>query len=181
MKIYRWSSIITLQSRKLLLSLKLWPPCLSISSVVLWPRNFDNLTNKQLSEGIKLHLPLFDPIYSRRQNAGLGTFLYPCVLESLDFPKKLHILKSWMVSVSPPPRAKENLKEKPRYTTSTTFPIANSWAHTIILFCMVIKHPLSIGRLYDQILPLMSVLFIVIYWLTGLFVSYVMPQYEHHC
>ena len=37
-----------------------------------------NLTNKQLSEGKKLHLLLIRPIYSRHQNAGSGTSLYPC-------------------------------------------------------------------------------------------------------
>ena len=33
----------------------------------------------------------------------------------------------------------------------------------------------------DKNLPIMSVVFIMIYWTTGLLVTYVIPQYEHHC
>ena len=66
--------------------LKILAPGLSIFSVVLWPRNFDNLTIKSVSEGKKLHLPLIQPIYSRHQNAGFGTFLYPWLGERIMLP-----------------------------------------------------------------------------------------------
>ena len=77
MKIEQCSSIIARQSRIIVAEPKIMAFAYFIFSIVLGPRNFDNLTNKQLPEGNKLHLPLIRPIYSRHQNADLRTFLYP--------------------------------------------------------------------------------------------------------
>ena len=58
MKIEQCSSIIPLKSCKIVAEPKILTLGYLTFGVVLGPRNVDNLTNKQLLDGNKLHLPL---------------------------------------------------------------------------------------------------------------------------
>ena len=93
------------------------------------------------------------------------------IISGMDFSKLriLQPIKHPLVSDGPHSTGtNENLTVDPRYST-----IKNNF--------MTIHFRLR--RLSIRILPLIAMLFIVIYWLIGIFVTHVIPQYEQygHC
>ena len=83
---------------------------------------------------------------------------------------------SWDL-VSPGPQTSPGLRDKSTSISLSRFARIIFFSTALQLFFFVSR----IGKWLNQILPVLAIIFIAIFWLTGIIVSYVFPQYQHHC
>ena len=83
---------------------------------------------------------------------------------------------TWDV-VSPGSQTSPGLRDKSTSISLSRFARIIFFSTALQLFFFVSR----IGKWLNQILPVLAIIFIAIFWLTGIIVSYVFPQYQHHC
>ena len=83
---------------------------------------------------------------------------------------------AWDV-VSPGPQTSPGLRDKSTSISLSRFARTIFFSTALQLFFFVSR----IGKWLNQTLPVLAIIFIAIFWLTGITVSYVFPQYQHHC